>query len=281
MTTPASSAPATPPSAGVPGHEGSMQLILRKLGGIVIGYFQILGGIGVLLGEVVKTILFHPPDWKQTIRQINEIGIRSLSLTSLIAVFTGMVLALQFIVGLSRFGLQLYSGQVVGLAITRELGPVLTALMVASRVGAGIASELGSMTVSEQVMAIRAMGGSPIAKLVLPRLVVTTFVTPVLSTFAVITGIAGGMLVTKLEADVTARFYFDQVTDTVQVYDFTSGIAKTFFFGFMIGLIACYQGLNVTGGTRGVGLATTRAVVHSAVAIFVSDFFLTKLFLLF
>lgn len=262
-------------------HESSIQNVLSRMGASVMWYFTLLGGMGVLIAEVVHAVLFHPPDWKQTLRQVHEIGIKSLSLTNLIAVFTGMVLALQFIVGLSRFGLQLYSGQVVGLAITRELGPVLTALMIAARVGAGIASELGSMTVSEQILAIRAMGGSPVAKLVIPRLAVTTLVTPILTVFAIIVGIAGGMVVTMLEAGVTARFYFDQVTDKVQVYDFTSGVAKTVFFGFIIGIISCHQGLNVEGGTRGVGLATTRAVVYSAVAIFVSDFFLTKLFLMF
>lgn len=262
-------------------HASSLQVFLQKIGGRVIFFFKYLGGVGLLSAEAVHCLFIYPLDFRQLFRQIYDIGYKSLSLTNLIAVFTGMVLALQFIVGLKRFGLELYSGQVVGLAITRELGPVLTALMVASRVGAGIASELGSMTVSEQILAIRAMGKSPVAQLVVPRLLVTTLATPLLTVFAIIIGILGGMLMTVLEAGVTAQFYLDQIQDKVQVYDYFSGIAKTVFFGFFIGAIASYEGLAATGGTTGVGRATNRAVVYSSVAIFVGDFFLTKLFLLF
>lgn len=266
-----------------PEHEihVSVQSVLQKFGAKIWGIVDYLGGIGVLVGQMLQSLFIYPFDLKYIVRQIYDIGVKSLSLTNLIAIFTGMVLALQFIVGLKRFGLQLYAGQVVGIAITRELGPVLTALMVAARVGSGIAAEIGSMNVSEQILAIRAMGGNPIAKLVVPRVLVTTLVTPILTIVAIAVGIFGGMIVSILEAGITARFYIDQIKRTVEVYDFMSGVGKTVFFGFFIGCIACYQGLGKLRGTKGVGDATTRTVVYCSIVIFVADFFLTKLFLLF
>lgn len=254
---------------------------VQRVGKRSLELAEYLGGIGLLMGATLKSPFKNRIELKLIARQILDAGYKSLVLTNLIALFTGMVLALQFIVGLKRFGLELYSGQVVGVAITRELGPVLTALMVAARVGSGITAELGSMSVSEQILAIRAMGGDPVTKLVFPRVLVTTLATPLLSVCAIFVGIFGGMIVTVLETGIGAIFYIDQVRRTVELYDFFSGIAKTFFFGFFIGAIACYRGINTTGGTKGVGTATTQTVVHSAITIFISDFFLTKLFLLF
>jgi phospholipid/cholesterol/gamma-HCH transport system permease protein len=207
------------------------------------------------------------------------VGVRSLNLVLVIMVFTGMVLALQFTVGLSRFGLELYVGQIIGISIVRELGPVLTSLMIAARVGSGIAAELGSMVATEQVLAIEALGGNPVQKLVLPRLLATMLMTPLLTTIGNIVGILGGMVITIMEAGVTARFYFDQIQRTVEMSDIVSGLCKTVFFGYAIGLIACYEGLKTTGGTEGVGRSTTYAVVLSSLIIFISDFFLTKLFI--
>jgi len=261
-------------------HE-SVRSLLQKSGAKVWDFFESLGGIGMMIVRMFQSIVIDPFNLKYIVRQCYDIGVKTLSLTNLVAIFTGMVLALQFIVGLKRFGLELYAGQVVGVAITRELGPVLTALMVAARVGSGIAAELGSMKVSEQILAIRAMGGSPVAKLVVPRVLVTTIATPILTIISVFIGILGGMFVTMIETGMTAQFYIDQIKATVKYHDFLSGIGKAVFFGFFIGCIACYMGLNTTGGTKGVGESTTRTVVVCAMVIFVSDFFLTKLFLLF
>ncbi len=261
--------------------DSSIQGVLKKVGAHVLDIMQFLGGVGTMVVDMFRCLKNYHFDFRGVIRQFVEIGIKTLSLVSLIGLFTGMVLALQFIVGLRRFGLQLYAGQVVGISIVRELGPVLTALMVASRVGSGIAAELGSMEVSEQILAIRAMGASPIAKLVIPRVLVTTIATPILTIIADFVGILGGMFISKLEAGTTVRFYIDQIQRTVEVYDFMSGLGKALFFGFFIGCIACYKGLTTTHGTKGVGDSTTRTVVLCSIAIFVSDFFLTKLFLLF
>lgn len=252
-----------------------------SVGEKVMEYCEYTGGIAVLSFQTIVAIVKGGMPLKLVVEQVYSLGVRSLSLTNLVAIFTGMVLALQFIVGLQRFGLQLYAGQVVGLSIVRELGPVLTSLMVAARVGSGIAAELGSMTVTEQVLAIEAMGANPINKLVVPRVLVTTLITPLLTIVADVVGVLGGMIVSVYEAGVSAHFYLDQVTRTVHIGDFLSGISKTAFFGFFIGIIACYQGLKTTRGTEGVGQSTTMSVVVSSMTIFVADYFLTKVFLLF
>lgn len=246
----------------------------------VFSFFEYVGGL-TTLGYKTVVNLFHTRfDFSSLIYHIRAVGNRSFSLVALVAVFTGMVMALQLAVGLGRFGLKIYIGQVIGLAIVRELGPVLTCLMISARVGSGIAAELGSMVVTEQVLAIEAMGANPVAKLVVPRVLACMIAAPLLSVMAIVIGIFGGMSITLMEAGVTAHFYLDQILTTVIMQDFTQGIGKTFFFGFFVALIACYQGLQTTGGTEGVGKATTRAVVYSAVMIFILDFFLTKLFLL-
>lgn len=255
--------------------------VFAKAGFGFLYFMDYLGGVSKLCAVFFRTLLRKAFPLGETVKQFEEVGIKSASLTNLIALFTGLVLAVQFIVGLKRFGLQLYTGQIIGIAITRELGPVLTSLMIAARVGAGITAELGSMNVTEQVAAVEAMGANPIQKLVIPRVVATTLCAPILTVIADFIGILGGMIITTADTGVGSRYYLNQITTTVQMIDFGSGIAKTFFFGFFIGIIACYQGLSTTGGTEGVGRSTTMSVVYSSICIFVSDFFLTKLFLLF
>lgn len=240
-----------------------------------------LGGTSRLAWRSLRCLFRYKLDVSELFRQFLFIGNRSFTIVALIAFFTGLVMALQLAVGLGRFGLKLYVGQVVGLAVFRELGPVLTALMIAARVGSGIAAELGSMVVTEQVLAIEAMGANPIQKLVVPRMLATMIATPILTVMADAIGIFGGMIITIREAGVTPRFYYDQIRNTIISDDFTSGVAKAAFFGFFVAIISCYQGLKAKGGTEGVGRATTKAVVLSAISIFISDFFLTKLILYF
>ncbi|HSA59534.1 MAG TPA: ABC transporter permease [bacterium] len=251
-----------------------------KVGTNTLQFFDYLGGLWMLAVQTLYCLFRYPFPLRAFIEQCQFVGVKSMSLISLISVFTGMVFALQFAVGLGRFGLKIYIGQVIGLAIARELGPVLVCLMLAARVGAGIAAELGSMVVTEQVLAIQALGANPVHKLVLPRVLALTLAAPILSTIGSIIGVIGGMWITIMEAGVTARFYFDQVRKTVEMEDYFSGLVKTLFFGFFIGLIACYQGLKTTGGTEGVGKSTTYAVVISSLMVFIADFFLTKLLIL-
>ncbi|MBF0491315.1 MAG: ABC transporter permease [Deltaproteobacteria bacterium] len=254
---------------------------LSFIGDSVLSFVTYVGGIALLVYQILKAIIKERFPWKDTLVQFEVIGVKSTSLTNLIAIFTGMVLALQFIVALSRFGLQLYAGNMIGIALCRELVPVLTALMIAARVGSGITAELASMSVTEQVMAIEAMGCNPIQKLVLPRVIACLFCVPLLSVLADVVGILGGLVITMLETGVGAYFYYDQTVQSLKLSDFVSGTTKTIFFGLFIGLIATYEGLNSQGGTEGVGRSTTTSVVYASICIFISDFILTKVFLLF
>ncbi|MBU4485269.1 ABC transporter permease [bacterium] len=255
--------------------------LVISAGQTFLSFTEYLGGVTKLSAKTIYNILQLKIDGREFINQFLNIGNRSFAIVMLIAVFTGMVMALQLAIGLKRFGLGLYIGQVVGLSIVRELGPVLTSVMIAARCGSGMAAEIGSMVVTEQVLAIEAMGANPVRKLVVPRVLATVIAAPLLTVMANIVGLIGAMFVAVMETGVTASFFFAQVSKIVRIDDFASGVLKTFFFGFFIAVIACYQGLRTSGGTAGVGYSTTRAVVYSSIVIFISDFFLTKLILLF
>ena len=213
-------------------------------------------------------------------KQIVWIGINSLPIVLVTAIFSGMVLALQTAYGLHRFGAKNYVGNVVGLALIRELGPVLTALMLAGRVGAGVAAEIGSMVVTEQVDAIRSLGADPIRKLVSPRVVAGIITGPLLVVLANITGVYGGLVVAVLELNISAYTYYRSLLYTILIHDVFDGLIKSAVFGFLVVSIACFKGLRCRGGTEGVGLTTTAAVVTGSLVVFVSDFFITKLLLI-
>ncbi|MCB0310087.1 MAG: ABC transporter permease, partial [Bdellovibrionales bacterium] len=169
---------------------------------------------------------------------------------------------------------------VVGLGMVRELGPVLTAIMLCGRIGAGIAAELGSMKVTEQIDAMRALGASPIRKLVTPRVLAGTIALPCLTIFASLVGVYGGALVTVYDLELTPHTYYRSLMYTVMIRDVLDGLVKSTAFGFLLVSIACYKGLNTSGGTEGVGSTTTATVVTSSIVIFVANFFITKLLLL-
>ena len=239
-----------------------------------------VGRYAFMLREVFRDIVAHGVNPKELSKQITVIGMHSLPIILLTATFTGMVLAIQTAYGLSRFGAKNYVGNIVSLAIVRELGPVLTAVMLCGRVGAGIAAEIASMVVTEQVDAIRALGASPIRKLVTPRILAAIIVVPLLVCLADLIGIYGGILIAVLELDLTAHTYINAILYTVIPRDLIDALCKSAVFGFLLVSIACYKGLNAKGGTEGVGLTTRAAVVTGCSVIFVSDFFLTKLLIL-
>lgn len=234
-----------------------------------------------LLGDVFRDICRHGINVREVSRQIVWIGNNSLPIVLLTAVFTGMVLALQTAYGLHRFGAKNYVGNLVGLALAKELGPVLTAVMVCGRVGAGIAAEIASMAVTEQIDAIRSLGGDPIRRLITPRLVAGIVSMPLLSGVAVITGVFGGGVVAVFELGITSHQYYRSYIYAVQLYDVTEGLIKSSVFGLIVVSIACYKGLGCRGGTEGVGLTTTSAVVTGSLSVFVANFFLTKLLIFF
>jgi phospholipid/cholesterol/gamma-HCH transport system permease protein len=243
------------------------------------GMVEYLGGIAQLTGDAIAAMFSRPFYRYDLLRQMDELGVKSVSITGLTAFVTGGVLALQTAYSLAAFGGKLFIGRVVSLSLVRELGPVLTALMVGGRVGSGITAELGSMTVTEQVDALRAMAVSPVRKLVVPRILSTTMMMPILTALADVLGILGGLLVAVVELRMTAQDYLSSIWNTLQISDIMSGLGKTFFFGLEIAAIGCYNGLNVEGGATSVGVATTRTVVIASICVLVSDFFLTKLFL--
>lgn len=237
-----------------------------------------LGGLGLLAWNLLRALRGK---WEtgEILRQMDALGVQSISITNLTALFTGMVLALQTAYALAQFGGKLFVGRVVVLSLCRELGPTLTALMVAARVGAGITAELGTMAVTEQVDALRALGASPIRKLVLPRVVAVVVMLPVLTLLADFLGMIGGLVIAVFEIKIGASFYLSTVIQSLKYNDLMHGLCKTPFFGLEIALIGCYNGLNAHGGADGVGRATTTAVVLSSIVVLASDFFLTKLFL--
>ncbi|MFQ5520627.1 MAG: MlaE family ABC transporter permease [Candidatus Methylomirabilia bacterium] len=237
------------------------------------------GGLGLLSAQVVRNLALPRAYWRLVVQEIDTIGIRSLMVALFAAVFTGMVLALQSGVNMARFGAEAYVGPVVALSVLRELGPVLTAILVGGKVASGITAELGSMKVTEQIDALRVIGINYVKKLVVPRLLAALLVFPLLTILADFVGLLGGMFVSVYERQVDAYVYWNNIFYWVGLRDFLTGIGKSVVFGVLITLIGCYNGLSTDGGTEGLGRATTATVVQVAMGVIVADFFLTKLFL--
>ncbi len=244
-------------------------------------FLEQLGNVGLLTRDFLKYLFRRPFESRLLIQQMDSIGVRSLNVVSLTGIFAGMVLALQMGHFLAKFGAKIYVSRIMGLSLLREMGPVLTALMIGARVGAGIASELGTMKVTEQIDAMRALGSSPVKKLVVPRVLATILMLPVMTVFSDAIGLLGGLLIAVTQLQLTSAYFVTSLVNNTRLEDFVSGIGKSIFFGYLISIIACSKGLNAKGGADGVGRATTSAVVAAAISVLVSDFFLTKLFLSF
>lgn len=238
-----------------------------------------VGGISRLAAQTVAQTFRRPFEGRALLAQLDQVGVRSMSIVLVTATFIGMVLALQTAYSLQEFGGKLFIGKVVSLSLIRELAPVLMALMVGGRVGAGMTAEIGTMKVTEQIDALRALATNPVRKLVVPKVLATTIMMPLLTMIACTVGILGGLVIAVFNLHLSANFYMRSVITTVHYNDLASGVGKTFFFGFGIALIACYNGLRTTGGADGVGRATTSTVVTGAISVLIMDFFLTKLFL--
>lgn len=251
----------------------------RQIGEQLFGFFRAVGGMGVLTKQIFKELLSPPYYFGLTAEQIVVIGLQSLLLVAITGITSGAVMTLQFGYGLEKFGGKYYIPKVLALSIVREMGPVFTSLMVAGRMGSGIAAEIGSMKVTQQIDAIRALGTSPIKRIVIPRLAAMIICLPLLTLFADLMGIFSGMLV-GLELGLGSKFFIEKAFDGIIFNDYWTGTLKTVFFAYFIVIIACYRGLSTEGGTRGVGDSTTWVVVYSSIAIMVGDFFLTKFFIL-
>lgn len=236
------------------------------------------GGLGILTSQVVRETFTGKIYWKLVIEQIYQVGYRSTPLILITSGSIGMVMALQFGLGLEKFGGKLYVPKLVAATILREIGPMFTSLMFAARIGAGMASEIGSMTVTQQIDAIRALGTSPIKKIVIPRVLACLVALPVLVAVANIIGNLGSLIVGATELKLDPNFFYLKIMSTASLEDYLSGFGKTFFFALFVSLPACYFGLNVKNGAKEVGIATTKAVVVSSIMILVGDFFLSKVF---
>jgi phospholipid/cholesterol/gamma-HCH transport system permease protein len=233
-----------------------------------------------LLSARSVSMLFSPPYYaSDVLDQMDIIGVGSLPIVLLTGFFIGAVMVLQTAAQFERFGQTALTADVVSLALVRELGPSITGLLVAGRNASGMASELGSMIVTEQVDAMRAMGTDPVRKLVTPRMVATVLMLPLLTAMADFLGLIGGYLVSFFTLRLGAVTFWTRAIDILDFSDLMQGLTKPIVFGFIIATVGCYQGLTVKGGTQGVGRATTQAVVTASVIILVSNFFLTKLML--
>ena len=230
-----------------------------------------------LLWRSIKGLRKRPRYFREIIDQIDRIGVGSLGIVTLNGFFTGGVLILQAYPTLEYYGAQSSAGQGVATSLIRELGPVLTALMVAGRVGSAISAELGSMVVSQQIDAMRALGTSPVRKLVTPRIIALLIALPLLTISADMFGLIGGGLVAKQLHGLDTSVYVQSVRVGVDITDLIGGLIKPLTFGLIIALVSCYKGLSTTGGTVGVGRSTTNAVVLSSINIIIADFFLSKI----
>jgi phospholipid/cholesterol/gamma-HCH transport system permease protein len=230
-----------------------------------------------MVSRTTRALFTRPYYVRDIVEQFDAIGVGSMTVVLLTGMFTGMVLALQSGLTLDQFGARSMVGRLVSASMVKELGPVLTALMVAGRVGSGIAAELGSMMVTDQIAALRALGTDPIRKLVLPRVLAGLIMVPLLTCISVAVGLFGAWLITITQLKVASSVYWNSVVMGLYIQDVWMGIIKPFFLGFVIVTIGCHVGLRTRGGTQGVGRATTNAVVAGSVAVLVVNFLVTKL----
>ncbi|MDQ7787072.1 MAG: ABC transporter permease [Thermodesulfovibrionales bacterium] len=252
-----------------------MLKIIELLGKLIIRFAEGVGQVLILLMLAFKEILRPPFEIRNTFKQMLEIGVRSLPVVLVTAIFTGMVFALQTYTGFKRFGAEAVVGTVVALSMTRELGPVLTGLIVAGRAGAAMAAELGTMRVTEQIDALETLATNPIKYLVVPRLIAGTLMLPALALVADLIGIIGGYFITVGLFDTSSVVYWKRTWNYLEMSDIYNGLIKAAFFGASISLLSCYKGFYTRGGAEGVGKATTGAVVISSMTILISDYFLS------
>jgi len=244
----------------------------------ILALAETAGELALLTWRAFLGLLRPPYELRAWLYQMELIGVRSLGVALITTIFTGMVLALQTAYSLPSLGVKYYIGTVVSKSLTRELGPVLVALIVGGRIGAGMTAEIGTMKVTEQIDALRSMAADPVKKLVVPKLAATLVMLPCLTILGDFLGVLGGLLIAVFQLRVSAGLYVNDVLSALTLYDVLSGIGKSFFFAYFIAVIACHNGFVARGGADGVGRATTDTVVQASIMVLVSDFFLTKLF---
>ncbi len=238
-----------------------------------------VGAVTLLTRQTFVALFTTRFEMKPFIYQLEQLGVKSLGIGAATAIFVGIVMAIQFAFSLEKFGAKDSVGRIVGLSEARELAPALTSLVVGSRIAAGMAAEIGSMAVTEQIDAIRALGADPVKKLVVPRMLAGIVIMPLMSFIALMLGVMSAMIVCNITFGISAAFFLSSAFDSVGLRDFFSGVGKTPFFGYLIAILGSYFGLHTTGGTEGVGRSTTTAVVVVSIAVLVADALLTQVFL--
>jgi phospholipid/cholesterol/gamma-HCH transport system permease protein len=249
--------------------------LIENLGRLVVKFTVETGKVLILLLDTMRQMLTPPVEIRNVIKQMLDVGVKSVSVVIVTGLFTGMVLALQTFTGFKRFGAESLVGSVVALSLTREMGPVLTGLIVAGRAGAAMAAELGTMRVTEQIDALETLATNPVKYLIVPRFIAGIVMLPALTVIADIIGIIGGFLITVGLFGASSALYWRRTWDILTVDDVYHGLLKACFFGASIALISCYKGFYSEGGAEGVGKATTGAVVVSFMTILISDYFLS------
>ena len=248
---------------------------------LVITAFTNLGGFSLLFYDFYRSLIRGKFYFKLFIEQLFHVAVRSTPLIVVMAASIGAVMALQYGMGLEKFGGKPYMPKLVSLSLLRELSPVFTGLMLAARVGAGFASEIGSMVVTQQVDAYKALATSPMKVIIVPRVLACLIALPLLTALANVVGLGGALIVSYADMGLDPFFFWKRATTGVVLADYWAGFGKTFFFALFVAIPSCYFGLNVRGGTKSVGIATTRSVVVSSILIMIGDFVLTKVFLVF
>jgi phospholipid/cholesterol/gamma-HCH transport system permease protein len=266
---------------GVQGGNTALNYLLyisQAIGGTILALFQAAGRLSVFMGQSVAHIFLPPFFPRLILRQLIDIGYYSLPVVGMTALFTGMVLALQSYTGFSRFNAESAVAGVVVLSMTRELAPVLAGLMVAGRIGASIAAEIGTMRVTEQIDALTTLSVNPFKYLIAPRILAGTLMLPVLVLTGDIIGVFGGYVVSIYNLGFSPGRYLSQTWEIVEAIDVTSGLIKAAAFGMIVTLMGCYHGYHSQRGAQGVGAATTNAVVSASILILIFNYILTQVF---
>jgi phospholipid/cholesterol/gamma-HCH transport system permease protein len=250
---------------------------LEALGSRTIFFIEEMGRVATLLVQSLRWAVYPPLGLRNIFKQMEEVGVNSIPVVLITALSTGMVLALQSYNGFRRFNAESLVGTVVSLSMTRELGPVLTGLIVAGRAGAAMAAALGTMKVTEQIDALTTMAVNPVKYLIVPRVLAGLMMLPILTVFADVVGVGGGYFVAVSLLDVNPVVYMRRTYDYLELDDIFGGLLKAAVFGVIIATISCYKGFNTQGGAEGVGKATTGAVVISSMLILITDYYMTAM----
>lgn len=251
--------------------------LIDQLGRGVIRYVEEMGKILLLFLSAISWMVRAPLKVRNVLKQMEFVGVKSIYVVVLTGLFTGMVLALQSYHGFRMFSAESMVGGMVALSMTRELGPVLTSIMVTARAGSAMAAELGSMRVTEQIDALAVMAANPIQHLIVPRIIAGVMMVPILTVISDFIGIAGGYFVGVELLGINQAAFFKNITKLVALNDLYNGLVKAAVFGLILSLVGCYKGFNTKGGAEGVGRATTEAVVLASISILIADYFLTAL----